>query len=238
MRTSANPERYYCTNENLEAIVLAMQPNENDIILTVGGSGDQSFALLEKAGKVYCVDNSAWQVNYIKQRANGLKRGDYKAFMPKLENEDEVSLRDDYIRHSRIKKIKEKINWLTVKREDVVQAAQNGKFTKIYLSNALGYEQRDQIQATQFSEAMHKLSQALTKGGLIYLSNHENLCREMYRTLPGPASIITTENGVIRITDPKELLPIGLTIDPELTTLARRYEDDGFWEPAVYRRVK
>jgi len=56
-----NYVNYRTTNESLDAIVLALQPNKNDKILAVGGSGDQAFSLLEKAGEVCCVDNNEVQ---------------------------------------------------------------------------------------------------------------------------------------------------------------------------------
>lgn len=230
---------YKYTNENLEAIVLALQPNNNDKILAVCGSGDQAFALLENAKEVWCVDNNKAQIKYLKERLHALKRGDHKAFLPKTKdsNDSELNIQEGYFKQkNRINKIKEKLNRLTVKQGDIIEIAKiEPGFTKIYLSNAIGYDQSKDINKLMFATIMRKIAARLPIAGLIYVSNHEYLCERIY--ISTPPHRITTERGAVRITDSKDIFPEYLRVDPELTTLARRYEDEGFWSPAVYRKI-
>lgn len=233
---------YYCTNENLEAIVLALKPNSNDKILAVGGSGDQAFVLLENAKEVYCVDKNKAQVKYMEKRRNALRRGDYKSFLQEIEasiwwGDAQLQMREDYFKQkNRIHNIKEKLNRLTVKHGDIVEIAKTEPgLTKVYLSNAIVYDQSENINKEMFATIMKGIAARLPHDGLIYVSNHEYLCDVIY--MCQPPHTITTERGAVRITDPKDIFPEYLRVDPELTTLARRYEDEGFWSPAVYRKI-
>ena len=79
-RKSYEGLEYISTNENLDAIVLGMDVNSNDRILAMGGSGDQAFALLEKAGSVTVVDRNSAQIWYIKQRAELIRQKAYEFF--------------------------------------------------------------------------------------------------------------------------------------------------------------
>lgn len=229
------------TNENLEAIVLALEPTDTDKILAVGGSGDQAFALLEHAGEVHCVDNKTVQINYIAERAEHLKNGDYEKFLANHFYHE----RDEYLQNrKRAKKIRGNLKNLKLSCADIFETAEKGGFTKSYLSNTVGYASRywyysghySKSTAARFKESIACVAKKLPQNGLIYISNHEWICRVITRseTLDEP---IITEDGIIEISNPKKLLPPNLIIDPELTTIARRYEDYTLWRPAVYRKT-
>ncbi len=236
---------YHSTNENLEAIALALQPNSNDKILAICGSGDQAFVLLEDAREVCCVDKSNAQIKYVESRREGLMKGDYKAFLPERSSvikdsiwgDLQMQMRKEYFdKKNRINKIKEKLNRLTIKHGDIVEISKiEPCVTKVYLSNAIGYERTQKITKETFAEIMNGIAAKLPIGGLIYISNHEDLCERIYTS--SSAHIITTERGSVIITDPKDIFSKHLIIDPELTTVARRYEDEGFWSPTIYRKI-
>jgi len=69
-----------CTNESLAAIVNGLDVNETDDILAICGSGDQAFALLEKAHSVTAVDIYKNQVDYARYRKRCLKEEKYAFF--------------------------------------------------------------------------------------------------------------------------------------------------------------
>ncbi len=225
------------TNENLEAIVLALRPTKTDRILAVGGSGDQAFALLEHAGKVYCVDNDETQVEYAAQRVEQLKNGDREAFLSQGWNYE----RNEYFQaKGRAQRIRENFGNLNITCADVFETAKKGGFTKAYLSNAIGYIfcsilGRESLTA-RFEKCIACVAKNLPQNGLIYVSDHEFICKELKDSdvLDDP---IITEDGIIRISNPKKLLPTNVIIDHELTTIARRYEDHSIWAPAVYRKA-
>jgi len=72
--------RFQATNENLDAITLGMDISEEDIVLAICGSGDQPFAIAEKA-TVIAVDINPVQIQYAKHRVQMLEEGDVKGFL-------------------------------------------------------------------------------------------------------------------------------------------------------------
>jgi len=58
---------YYFTNESLEAIITGLEPNSEDNVLTICGSGDQAFALLEFGCQVIAIDENPQQICYAKK---------------------------------------------------------------------------------------------------------------------------------------------------------------------------
>lgn len=80
-----NQPVYGATNESLQSIVSGMSVKPSDHVLSIGGAGDQAFALLEyvrpnKGGRVEVIDPNQSQVDYILSKVAELKRGDFKAF--------------------------------------------------------------------------------------------------------------------------------------------------------------
>ncbi len=209
------------TNENLEAIVAGLDVHPDDIVLAVCGSGDQSFALLEKAGKVLSVDNYYAQLEYAKNRAELLHSGNYKAFLS-VKHEDEtckgsLARRNSYFsQKGRLKRIRDSLGNLHFILGDVFDAAMNGQneFSNVYLSNvfAHGYE-----SVEPYYRLLNQIAHNLPQGGLIYISNQKGIESQ-------------AKYEYVALTYPDEL-----QIDTRLTELARSLER--CWTPIVYRRA-
>ncbi|MFA5888515.1 MAG: hypothetical protein WC852_07440 [Candidatus Nanoarchaeia archaeon] len=165
---------YYCTNENLAAIVNSMDVNEADDIIAICGSGDQAFAMLEKANSVVAVDNHKPQVEYAISRAEALRAGDYDGFFP------ELGFRlgpKRYLKNgnllakvlpmkSRLEKIRLRLDKLDIRYvSDFMDEVKERKFSKAYLSNMLGYNGESNAEVRWFVE---KLAGKLREPGLIY----------------------------------------------------------------------
>ncbi len=78
---SNNIPQMCVTNENLGAIVLAMQPSKEDDIFCIGGCGDQAFALVENGARVYVRDKFNSQLDLIRKRRSYIRKGDYFNFL-------------------------------------------------------------------------------------------------------------------------------------------------------------
>ena len=80
-----NPDlQFACSNENPAAIIAGLDVHSEDHVLTVGGSGDQAFALLERAGAVIVTDNNPAQIAFIRQRASSLLENNNALFFANL----------------------------------------------------------------------------------------------------------------------------------------------------------
>ena len=89
---------------------------------------------------------------------------------------------------------------------------QEKKFTKIYLSNVIGYSSFSKIV-----ETFKEIAQHVSSGMLIYIANQIQLwnASQMLK---------------------KDFLPLELRLDKELTEKARQF-DNHKWAPAVFKRV-
>jgi len=72
---------YTVTNEVIESIMIGMNLNNHDIILTPTGSGDQVFAFLEYAKLVIAKDINPVQNWWTRKRANYLKPDWFEKFL-------------------------------------------------------------------------------------------------------------------------------------------------------------
>lgn len=214
---------YPSTNECLHSIICGLEPNETDRILAAGGSGDQAFAMLETGAKVVCVDNDAVQVEYIRERCRLLKEGDYRAFTyPAVVFDKDVMTY--FKKHGRKQRIRRNLRNLEIRLGNIVPMAQTEKgFTKIYLSNILGFHRTSsEYQGEdEFIQALEAIARNLEKGKLIYLTNHGWLC-EAY---PAFANFI---KGTALF-----------EVDKYLTDKTENCENRTFnpraWSPGVYR---
>lgn len=166
---------YAATNENLNAIVLGLDVNSKDYILSVAGSGDQAFALLENAGKVLAVDIEHRQCNYIRGQVRCLADGDYEGFLRrrlmkdgKLEYlfEFERSSGTKYFDKKRLDRTRKKVSYLEIREANILDVCQNERgFNKIYLSNSLiGHPD-------ELGPKLQIVSDSIPVGGLVYASN-------------------------------------------------------------------
>jgi len=242
---------YPFTEERLEAIIAGLDINPKDIVLAVGGSGDQAFALLEKAKRVLVVDLNPSQIDYIQRRVKLLQDEDYKGFLeiPECEDGDgwgksyrthlkkELVLRNWYFtceKREKLDRIRENLSNLCIARMSVFEIPDaEGIFSKIYLSNALGYKGlqgesvNDYGDAQNIMEQIRKVCTYLQCNGLIYMSGND-----------------------VKITLGSQKLPkeFGLELDEDLTALARELEHECTlpnkgdkeknWVPAVYRKIQ
>lgn len=180
-------QMYARTNENLKSIVAGLDVQPKDYILAVGGSGDQAFALIERARRVLAVDTEAYQVNHMRRMAELIKEGDYRGFLyartggsdPHLFlNEPDLSdiVRwemhhgSKYFTLEKFERIRKNLGNLQFRQGEIVETTQTEDgFNKVYLSNALG---KDHITGENAREALIKISKRLPVDGLVYVSDH------------------------------------------------------------------
>ncbi len=226
---------YARTNESLESVVAGMDAGSSDSVLAICGSGDQAFALLETAGMVLAVDDKRAQVDYFLRRAEMLRDGNYEAFLgfqaigqkgkifapPRTLERMKAGLdaRKKYFSaEGRLERIRKKLSLLVGDSGDIIETAVSiPGFTKIYLSNALGYPNPAEADVKGM---LAQISENIDPGCLVYVANHNELVKACGSE--------------------KELMPKGLSIDAFRTARARKFNteipsDSGAeWMPAVY----
>lgn len=212
---------YKSTNENLEGIITALDVGPSDTVLTVGGSGDQAFALLEFGGSVHAVDPNPAQVAYIQKRARELEQGDYSSFVddckPRL-------VKRTFSASGRLERIRKKLTHLTISHGNIFKVAEQGTYSRVYLSNAVGYVGGGGcLGDTQ--QILEGVARRMPVGGLIYVADHNGLSKACTRH---------NDLGFLYGFLGYSFLPKSLVVDTRLSVLARI---DYNWSPAVYRRV-
>jgi hypothetical protein len=214
------------TNESLDAIMLGLGINEKDRVLSPGGSGDQDFAMLEKAEKVFVSDIETTALDFIRYRAGLLLSGNYEEFLdPGFEVKDELARRDfdrrrKYFQMERLERIRARLDDLHLLPPGPIQKCLSGPVTKIYLSNVLTYSgcPREYLGF----QGLRFFTDRLEAGGLIYVASFD----------PYPLRK--------RFFKPK--LPAGLEIDVSLTEKVREIQEAQTgtitsWVPSVFRKV-
>ncbi len=215
------PAIYLFTNESLEAIIAGLDINEDDDILAVCGSGDQAIAILEFAKKVKVVDIEPKSLQFLKERVELLRQGEYNKFLnlgcEDKEKNPHLKKRNDYFheedRLNRIRLRLDKLDILPV--NDFVSSVrtQNG-ITKIYLSNVY-------IDSDSSGNALRIITPVLPLNGLIY----------------------ATSRGIHRCPEWKKSPPPNLYLDQVLTDKATKIENSAaynsmsWWNPRVYRKI-
>lgn len=241
---------YSNTNENLESIVVGLDVTSKDRILAVGGCGDQVFALLENAGRVIVVDSNNAQIDLIEKRAKLLRDRDYEEFLNGQEKgsldgvfagkyveamvQSNKKRRELYFeKENRLDRIKDNLDNLEISQGNIFEIAENVDFDKIYLSNVIGYGEL-------FCDAgvFEKLAKRLPENGLIYVSNHDNLCEKradvLYAKLTDQRKEYLRKMEDWFKTPEPDFLPPELVLDEDLTR--RAYKIGDLWHPAVYRK--
>ena len=244
------------TNESLEAVIAGMNVRPEDRILSIGGSGDQAFAFLEKGAGVVVVDNNPKQVDLIRQKAKLLRNENYNGFLRAglseayLANPTDEShmARNRYLR-KRLPAIRERLDKLDILgEEDIFRAvsALNG-YNKVYLSTVFG--QMDISDNYKIRERLALVAENLSAGSLVYVGDHNVIVDYLiifsdlqngFKKLVSPFIIISWEKrlglshpGLRRLY--AKLFPSSLAIDESLTQVARIFEKE--WYPAVYRKI-
>ncbi len=221
---------YSFTNESLGAVVHGLNPQKNDSILAICGSGDQAFALLEKAQKIIVVDSLPESLRYFAKRKDLLKTGEFERFLDPEEilmgrDLKKLKIRNKYFSDKRLKRIQAKL-----KDSDLVKKIRGDLFDlnfpkegfdKIYLSNVLSYSLKHHtIELAQ--GRLKELAEWLSNQGLIYLSDYKLMIKRVYGD------------------DKSFLKPLGLIVNEELTAEAQRLEEKAYsgttWGPAVLQK--
>ncbi len=211
--SSARVPIFPISNESIEAVVVGLNPGSNDSVLTVAGSGDQAFALLEKAGNVVIADISEAQLELVRKRKDALEAGDYETFFMPTGSDYELFNAYPRIRYfdrmSRLDRIQERLSKLeicgSVSLEDL---AESRSFDMIYASNAIS----EFYCANPLEVHFAMLLRGLKIGGLLYVSNGaeiHNLVKDIHR--------------------------LGLELESSMTKKAQALED--LWTPNVYRKT-
>jgi hypothetical protein len=243
---------YSSTNENLEGLIAGLDVKPEDIILAVGGCGDQAFALLEIAGRVIVADSNSSQIELIRKRAKLLQDEDYQRFL----NVEEVGSADGcfsgehmpqmiqankkrrYIYFSsegRLEMIRKNLGNLEIREPvDIIEVSKSTEHNKIYLSNILGFGEL-------FCDVtvLKDIAQHLPQNGLVYVANHNDLCERradvLYKKLTGQKKeYLRKMEDWFAIPKP-DFLPPELILDMDFTRRARM--DERFWDPGVYRKI-
>lgn len=163
---------YIHTNENLDLLIKGLNPSPKDNILSVCGSGDQVFALLDKGAKISAIDTSYYQIQYSKKRLQSLSKKDFEDFFILKNNRfyDPFSNGDFWEKYSRkinlenLNKNKDKINFL---QGDIFSSGLDlSFFNKVYLSNAIEHTDFNMV----FME--EEFFKKFREGTLIYAVMH------------------------------------------------------------------
>ncbi len=231
---------YACTNESLEAIVRGLNPQPRDSILAICGSGDQAFAMLEKASKVTVVDYLPQQIEYFSKRKKLLKAGEFKKFRDLgrefIPDQSLVYLnsRNRYFSKERLETIRLNLEGSERTTEitgDIFDLEFPRKeFNKVYLSNALSY---NSIAAPSslletLQEKLKRITELTTDNGLIYVTRHKFIHLEYHSGIGN-----------------EELLEsIGLRIHKKSTGIVKKSSQKAIqglfaiaWDPVVLQKI-
>jgi len=227
------------TNENLHAIITGLELKPEDIILSVCGSGDQAFAMLEYSKQVVAFDYNKLQLQFAVKRAEQLRKGDVDNFFQISENAEykfsnigmlrAFRSRNMYFTQNSINIIKSKLNSIEFKFGNVFdkKIAAEKKFTKVYLSNSLTYNSYNYVN----SNCSVKNNSSVKKEDII-IKRMETLIDFL---LPG--ALIYTVSMKRKTSDItskiSQAFPRRLKIEERLTTLAQEHETA--WYPTVYK---
>ncbi len=177
---------FEATNESLDAVVAGVDPSPSDVVLAVGGSGDQAFALLEHAGRVIVVDDHPGQLMWIEDRLGALKDGDLSLFLYSSEEETsplgitDSEVRDGYfLEPGRFDRIKTRAGNLTVLPPmdmlEFLRGDFNTSVDAVFLSNVVGYGQDPGVFVERDQGMLDVLGASLTTGARVYVTNGDEV---------------------------------------------------------------
>jgi hypothetical protein len=172
--------RYSITNEKLEAILNGLDIKPEDKVLSICGSGDQPLALLEIAKEITVIDIGQNQIDLFKRRKGIICSGEYSKFRDVYGGIAfyNLSSRNEYFSNERLDKIKENINKSKIEAVcgNIFKKSFKKPFTKIYLSNAILF---NDLLRKDTRKKIKKISKELSSTGLVYISDGDQLLREV-----------------------------------------------------------
>ena len=244
--------RFNFCNESIPSIIAGLNPNENDIILAIGGSGDQAFALLEFGCKVCVVDYNPAQINYIKEVIQNIKQNNFNFFI-NIENNDNVSkkikqntnidffeLRTKYFNNlERFEKIRSNIDKLILiePAQSIFEFVKNTNlnFSKIYLSNIYttmsNYSRngdKGHFDFSEFSNSLEIICSKLFSNGIIYFADGD-VIRERLKNI--------RFNSLFNISEKFSLKNNNLKVDKNRTKSARKKQSFKSRTPLILKKI-
>lgn len=199
------------TNESLDAIVRSMCLTRKDNVLAVCGSLDQALAMLEYAKLVVAMDNKHKQAEYAQRQEELISQGNFERFLARKTHaisNSYMRMQEYFKTPGRLEAIKRRIKHLRIMEGDIFRDSPGNQFSRIYLSNALGYLHINESP----EQNMRLLVERLKPNGLLYVAEKADI----YGT-----PLYSFHNAMEK--------------DLELTDIARKFQSPR-WHPAVYRR--
>jgi len=189
---------------------------------------------LEKACNVTVVDINPAQIWYIRQRAELIRGRDYEMFLALLRGE--ISQRY-FSREGLLEKLHDKIGNLDIREScDIFEIdTKGGGFTKIYLSNAVGYS--NQQITPEICDSLIRMANSLPTNGLIYS------CSDCYYFAFKKSFISTIVKKLLSLASPKvseenKHMEITIVRDEKLTKMAIQLQGEyHHMNQTIYRRI-
>src|SRR3989339_787522 len=196
-------------NESLMAVSKGLEINSEDIVLSIGGSGDYAFMFLKDGAKrVYVKDVHVPQIEYIKKRVEALRKGNLEDFAavnvkdngfyhkfsesPKIQRDNYFNQEENY------QKILNNLDRLVILESgDILKNDEGILFSKIYISAGRHHFQKEWWQNDYVS------------------------------------GIFLTDKGIDAI---NQELPKSLIVEEVLTKKARNLENVP-WSPIVFKKI-
>lgn len=160
----ANRVKYKRSNEETAAIVGVVEPEPDDTILTVCGSGDMPFAFAAAGANVIAFDASQEQIRWAQARLGALLAGDVDAFLMPFPHDD-VPPRE-YFSQDMIDALQAnptRIDMVHAPLEDVAGGDFSAVPTKLYLSNVLTYRRLDPAWGARHLDAITGAHPTITR---------------------------------------------------------------------------
>lgn len=195
------PEYLY-TNESLEAIVKSMQLTRKDNVLAVCGSGDQAFAMLEYAKRIVAMDHGPEQVDYAQKQKKLISEGKFKQFLARglLIQKSVADMREYFKVPGRLERIRKRLKYLSIRDGDIFRDSPGNKFSRIYLSNALGHLNLDESPELSLMLIIDRLK----PNGLLYVTEEKDMPSDPFSRIE--EDIELTE--LARDYQPKRWMPV------------------------------
>lgn len=224
---------YHYTNEPLEAITSGLDMNPSDDVIGVCSSVCLPSAAIQYVRSFLAADTDAEQAEYALRRIEMLRQGNIEGFLRPVPESELRGIkkilpggRIGYVRETekkcmersiayfsepgRLEQIRQNIGRLEIRHvNDFLEAMEEGRFSKAYLSNIIGYR-GFKADPNEQGEFVREIAGRLRSPGLIYISRADRLCF-----------------GHIA----------GLEKDEALTKAASG-KGIHRWQPAVYRRTR
>ena len=181
--------RYPATNESLLAIEKGLCPKLGDKVLSICGSGDQSFLFLSSGCKVIAIDKCLKQVDYVKKRKQYLELGDYERFLQppgyseefnEMKKKCSLDAREEYLSRNCFELMRPNANNLDIlEPQNILEHAfgNSNTYSKIYLSNCIEHivnadsSLQDTDEKLDFELICLKtFGLSLKPGGVLYVS--------------------------------------------------------------------